>query len=1170
MALALAASLSHADATLLAEDFSGGTTAGWSFPSGGGTLSVTNDSAGIGSGNALFMATTSNNRRAIKTLSQGISLGENDAITVTLDYRFATTVPNILQALDFRFIDSSDDSYMATSINPGSSASTQCIFKRTGDANEGKFGAFVHDTTSNTITFTVTRVRTGSSIEAQFDIAWAGNPIGSVSGGKTSIVSDPASEFRFDTLAIGFNGTTTDGLLIDNISVSTTADLNETPTFVLDPSSAEFQVAPGAQPVLPLLIRNTGFDATNITVALSSTSALFTVLSGPVNYETFSGDGSLMTNEFMIAIAAETPPGVYPDALSLAVEGYGTDGSYGASTNFISLAVLSTNQPTVYVSPNDPNISILGTRYIHREAGSVWFQRHSDAVLALTYPQSGFNDVKARTDTGITLTFKTDSDEIRMSFRMLDFNNRGAGYGVFENGTRIAEYDFAKDTNTPETVFTIQSATPGTASVFEVTLPSWANVEFFDMRIDEGASMLPYELPVRKQYVAMGDSITHGTGQQSYTHRTYPFKLAQALNIDLLNLAVGGSRVSVPIGEMLSEFPPIDVITVLIGYNDCYGDVPLGTYQSNLTALVTACRANQPNAAIFCITPTYTDNVATNRSDAYRIEDFRQAVIDVVATRQSAGDTQVYLVHGDQIITNTSQLLDGIHLLPDGAIDMANGLFAAMDPIVNPPPEGITHAHDHPLIDYDGVLFPKHTNGYVQLNRFSDALMEESVGFNVDRALVPSCVVIRFTTPSPTITAHFQTLETEKALKMPQYAVYRNGTTNVTDYDEFKFDGSVTNPVFTIISDSPGTNVMYEILLPSMNATAFKGLALENGYHLVTNAPYARPVFVAIGDSITMSAGFQSMSYETYTWKFGRARGMEVYNIAVGGATTAPDWGSMFPDLNPEFITVLFGINDWNTANDLGIFQAKYTALLDNIRADHPGTPLFCITLVAVNDTVNPIGENGVTVDAFRNEIIRMVNERRTAGDPGIYVINGHRMTESDDLADAFHFDQYGTTRFATSLNAAINEILVNSNYTEAVAIPANTFADWAGPYMLNAAVTNYLNDADGDGLSNLAEYGLGGDPTNATDAATVLPSLESREGEWINYVYRRRTDAAARGLEYTLKRTDNLVSNGWGTNGFAEVAAESIGSGMEAVTNRIFTASTTHGFVRLQIGTNP
>jgi lysophospholipase L1-like esterase len=697
-----------------------------------------------------------------------------------------------------------------------------------------------------------------------------------------------------------------------------------------------------------------------------------------------------------------------------------------------------------------------------------------------------------------------------------------------------------------------------------VCLPSWANVEFFDMRIDDGASMLSYTPPVKPKYVALGDSITHGTGQQSYTHKTYAYQLSKLLDVDLYNLAVGGSRVSVPTGEMLSEFPPIDVITLLIGYNDCFGDVALTTYQSNLTAWVEACRTNQPDADIFCITPTYTDNVASNRTDGTGIEDFRIAVSNVVAAAQLAGDTNIYLIHGDQIITNSAQLIDGIHLLPDGATDMANGLFAEMDAIVNAPEDGITHAHDDPRFDYDGVLFPKHTNDYVQLNRFSDPVLADAFGFNVDRAIVPSCVVIRFTTASPSITAHFTTIPTDKDLKMPQYAVYRNGTTDISDYEEFKFVGGTTNPVFTFETETPGSNVMYEILLPSLNATAFQGLTLDSGYDLVTNAPYERPVHVAIGDSITMNAGFQSMSYETYTWKFARARGMEVYNIAVGGAVTAPDWGSMFPSLNPEFITVLFGINDWNTANDLTIYRDKYMELLDNIRADHPTAPLFCITLVAVNDTVNQIGSAGVTVDAYRREIIDMVNERRTAGDSNIYLIAGHSMTESEDLLDSFHFDRPGTTKFATNLSAAIDAILVDSNYTGVAEIPTS-FSDWAAPYALNAAVTNYYADADLDGLNNLAEFALGGNPTNGLRTGR-FPEIQSNGG--VEYVYQRRKNASALGLVYTPQAVSNLTDTGWSTNGITETGSTSVDSDFESVSNRINLDG--KGFVRLTIEEAP
>lgn len=813
-----------AQTVLLNNDFTDGTLANWVAESGM-SVAIMDDAGGIGGGNALLITSSSGNRRSTTLLNRAVTLGVDDTLTVTADYRYLNGPTTANSSLEIRFKDSVSGKYMGFALNPSSSASHTLIFGRTGDSNEGKVNSFDHGTAAQSMTFTVSQVLDGTNPEANFDVAWVGGPTYTGKGG-TSTVLDPASEFRFDTFSIGVTGgDTTDGLLFDNINITTTASLTEAPAFELDAASSSFQFVPGVQTNLPLVIRNTGFDATNVTATLSTTSSWFSVLTAPIDTAALAGNGGEMTNTFSVSVATNAPAGVYANALALEIVGYGPDGSGSTSSVPVSLEVVSTNTPST----------------------------------------------------------------------------------------------------------------------------------------------------------------------------------------------------------------------------------------------------------------------------------------------------------------------------------------------------GITHAHDDPRFDYDGVLFPKHTNDYVQLNRFSDPILAASEGFNADRAIVPSCVVIRFTTASPTITAHFTTIPTDKDLKMPQYAVYRNGTTNIADYEEFKFVGGTTNPVFTFETETPGSNVMYEILLPSLNATAFQGLTLDSGYDLVTNAPYERPVFVAIGDSITMNAGFQSMSYETYTWKFGRARGMEIYNIAVGGAKTAPDWGSMFPSLDPEFITVLFGINDWNTGNDPTLFRSKYTELLDNIRADHADTPLFCITLVAINDKVDPVGSEGVTVNAFRREIIDMVNERRAAGDSNIYLIAGHSMTDSDDLLDSFHFDRAGTSKFATNLNAAIDEILVHSNYTGIAAIPTNTYSDWAADYSLNASVTNRLNDADLDGLNNLTEFALGGNPTNGLRDVR-MPAMQSGGG--VEYIYQRRQNAAAHGLRYTPLAVSNLTDTAWSTNGITETGANSVDSDFESVTNRVDLGN--QGFVRLTVEETP
>jgi len=129
-------------------------------------------------------------------------------------------------------------------------------------------------------------------------------------------------------------------------------------------------------------------------------------------------------------------------------------------------------------------------------------------------------------------------------------------------------------------------------------------------------------------------------------------------------------------------------------------------------------------------------------------------------------------------------------------------------------------------------------------------------------------------------------------------------------------------------------------------------------------------------------------------------------------------------------------------------------------------------------------------------------------------------------------------------------------------------YASWSDEYGLTGSGTNYTAHTDTDGMNQLLEYGLGGNPTN-DDAAAVLPITEMVEDggtNWMEYVYRRRTDAAGRGLDYWLELCTNLTAGGWSTNGNFEVNAGPLEAGFEAVTNRISTESETNQFIRLRI----
>ncbi|VGO15433.1 hypothetical protein PDESU_04016 [Pontiella desulfatans] len=130
-------------------------------------------------------------------------------------------------------------------------------------------------------------------------------------------------------------------------------------------------------------------------------------------------------------------------------------------------------------------------------------------------------------------------------------------------------------------------------------------------------------------------------------------------------------------------------------------------------------------------------------------------------------------------------------------------------------------------------------------------------------------------------------------------------------------------------------------------------------------------------------------------------------------------------------------------------------------------------------------------------------------------------------------------------------------------------YNQWAADSGLTPGVNDgHSDDAEygglGDGMNNLLEYALGGDPL-ADDAAAILPQGLLEDG-FLNYVYQRRLDAAARGLTYDVLVTTNLVSNVW-TNGSEEAGSVAIDAEFESVTNRVPTAAELQQFMKLEVG---
>jgi hypothetical protein len=117
-------------------------------------------------------------------------------------------------------------------------------------------------------------------------------------------------------------------------------------------------------------------------------------------------------------------------------------------------------------------------------------------------------------------------------------------------------------------------------------------------------------------------------------------------------------------------------------------------------------------------------------------------------------------------------------------------------------------------------------------------------------------------------------------------------------------------------------------------------------------------------------------------------------------------------------------------------------------------------------------------------------------------------------------------------------------------------YENWGSSYGLSETDAEMSADPDGDGAKNLAEYGLGGNPTNATDSGTAYTNLLQPIllPDGIKFVYPKWKDSNERGLTYYLEGCDDLIANSWSNTGYSVIGTNSLDADFEAITNRIET----------------
>lgn len=271
---------------------------------------------------------------------------------------------------------------------------------------------------------------------------------------------------------------------------------------------------------------------------------------------------------------------------------------------------------------------------------------------------------KARTQPGVSISFKTNSPLIKLEFANLENSSiRKKKFTVFQNG--VLAYD-----NIFDLEFTIANPAKDTTE-WEVYLPNFSGVKFLGLELM--SDFVLFDLPDENKplYMAIGNSITHGVGQPG-TIESYPYKVANALGFRHVNLATGGSRIS---DETVRNFNDVSprLITILWGYNDVNQEKTLAEVMPEYDSLVSRLCAKLPQTDIYCILQTFTTTVVGRKNDDNRIDSLRNWTSSIVKKLQKKY-SNLYLIDGADYVTSEADLKDQVHLNIQGAEKLAKGI----------------------------------------------------------------------------------------------------------------------------------------------------------------------------------------------------------------------------------------------------------------------------------------------------------------------------------------------------------------------------------------------------------------------------------------------------------------------------------------------------------------
>jgi lysophospholipase L1-like esterase len=235
----------------------------------------------------------------------------------------------------------------------------------------------------------------------------------------------------------------------------------------------------------------------------------------------------------------------------------------------------------------------------------------------------------------------------------------------------------------------------------------------------------------------------------------------------------------------------------------------------------------------------------------------------------------------------------------------------------------------------------------------------------------------------------------------------------------------ITQEEFNISLGTCGEFHTYELLMPHVAEAEIQGIEVTPGATFRSVEPIKRLIWIACGDSITQGMNADRPK-DIYVQIVADKLGLLSRNYGVGGARIWPELWKNGINGDAHLISILVGVNDHNSGDNIDEFKEKYSLFLSLALYRHPKVPIICITPIWRKGE-DDLDIKGFFLEDYREVIRGLVKD---IANPMVQIVEGKELLPEDPelLSDGVHPNNQGFRVMADNLEPYLQKAIKGIN----------------------------------------------------------------------------------------------------------------------------------------------